>query len=356
MSWGRFEWRPYVPVAKRKVQGSQKAAALAKKEGRQPSPVILEGRKITTTFWGKAWCENLERYSDFSNRLPRGATYVRNGSVVDLVIETRKIKALVSGSEVYTVTIEIDALDKKTWKTIKEECSSSIDSLLDLLAGKFSDGVMQRLTQKEGGLFPTPKQIHMNCNCPDWSSCCKHISAVMYGVGARLDLRPELLFLLRDVDHQELVTQAVSNDNLNRELGSQETTLAGEDLSAMFGIDLGTSIPDSDTSSVSHESSSTKPAKSKKPRTSKPKAVSPKKAEKAAAVSSKSGSDQPKRVSRKKLPAPADSGLEAAAIQVSAQTVHPVRTRSAAKTSKKITKRETKASATLQKSAKRRPK
>ena len=157
MSWGDSQWAPYVPVAQKKNNAVKHAAQLAKKQGRQPAPVKLEGRKIATTFWGQAWCQNLEAYSDYANRLPRGATYVRNGSVVDLLIKPRSIKAIVAGSETYTITIDIDGLAKPTWKKIKQDCSESIDSLLDLLSGRFSDGVMRRLTQPKEGLFPSPR-------------------------------------------------------------------------------------------------------------------------------------------------------------------------------------------------------
>lgn len=235
--WGGF--REYVPVAKKRANAIKHAAQVAKKQRREPAPVKLEGKKIATTFWGKAWCDNLTAYSDYSNRLPRGATYVRNGSVVDLVIKPRIIEAIVAGSETYKIKIEIDSLAKSTWKKIKQDCSASIESLLDLLAGRFSDGVMQRLTQKKDGLFPSPREIQMKCSCPDWSECCKHLAAVMYGVGARLDKQPELLFLLRDVDHQELVTQAVAEGNLDKELsGAGDSILVGEDLGAIFGIEL----------------------------------------------------------------------------------------------------------------------
>lgn len=240
MGWGYDEYREYVPVAQKKANAVKHAAQLAKKQGREPAPVTLEGRKIATTFWGQAWCQNLEAYSDYANRLPRGATYVRNGSVVDLVIKPRSIEAIVAGSETYKVTINIDGLAKPTWKKIKQECSASIDSLLDLLAGRFSDGVMQRLTRQQEGLFPSPHEIKMKCSCPDYSDCCKHLAAVMYGVGARLDKRPELLFVLRDVDHQELVSQAVAEGNLDRELSGHDGDLAGEDLGAIFGIELET--------------------------------------------------------------------------------------------------------------------
>ncbi|MDB5335373.1 MAG: hypothetical protein JWN70_992 [Planctomycetaceae bacterium] len=241
MGYGNYygDWAPYVPVAQRKAQAIKQVAQLAKKENRQPSPVKLEDRKFATTFWGQAWCDNLGAYSDFSNRLPRGATYVRNGSVVDLVINSGSIKAIVAGSEVYTVKITIAGVAKPAWKKIKQECSASIESLLDLLAGKFSDGAMKTLTQKGTGLFPSPREIKMDCSCPDYSYCCKHIAAVMYGVGNRLDMQPELLFLLRDVDHRELVSEAMADGNLDRELSTgQEQALAGVDLGDLFGIDL----------------------------------------------------------------------------------------------------------------------
>ena len=244
MGWGRYDsqWAPYVPVGQKLAKAGKKAAQLAKQQGREPSPVKLTGRKIAATFWGKAWCDNLEAYSDYANRLPRGATYVRNGSVVDLVIKPRKVEALVAGSETYTVTIEISPLATTTWKTIKQDCSASIDSLLDLLGGRLSDGVMQRLTRQKDGLFPSPREIKMQCSCPDGSYCCKHLAAVMYGIGARLDNQPELLFLLRNVDHQELASQAVAEGNLDKELsGKSDGSLAGADLGAIFGIDLDSS-------------------------------------------------------------------------------------------------------------------
>lgn len=238
MGWDRYEYREYVPVAEKMSLGRKYADSVAKKQGRKPTPVTISGRKIATTFWGQAWCENLEAYSDYSNRLPRGATYVRNGSVVDLVIKSRRIEAIVAGSDPYVVTIDICSLDKATWKTIKQDCTTEIDSLLDLLSGKFSDGVMQRLTRQKGGLFPAPREIKMTCSCPDGSYCCKHLAAVMYGVGSRLDNQPELLFLLRDIDPQELVSLAASDGTLQNELAQSPGTLEDQDLGALFGIEL----------------------------------------------------------------------------------------------------------------------
>jgi hypothetical protein len=97
-----FSWRPYVPVAQRQKNAQKELAKLAKR-GESPTPVKVEGRKIADSFWGRSWCENLERYSDFANRLPRGRTYVRNGSAIDLRIGPREVTAKVSGAEIYSV-------------------------------------------------------------------------------------------------------------------------------------------------------------------------------------------------------------------------------------------------------------
>ena len=257
MRWGQ-EWAPYVSVGEKLNKAARSAALLAKKQKRETQPVNIQGRAIAKTFWGKAWCDNLTAYQDYSNRLPRGAAYVRNGSVVDLVITPKKIEAIVAGSEPYAVKIDITALDSKRWKSIRSECSASIDSLLDLLSGKLSDGVMKRLTDQKTGLFPSPREIRMACSCPDYSSCCKHLAAVMYGIGSRLDIQPELLFLLRGVDHQELVSQAIAAGNLDRELsGGQTSGLDSQDLGAIFGIEL-----DSSTSEASKPEKRAKPKRS----------------------------------------------------------------------------------------------
>jgi uncharacterized Zn finger protein len=175
----------------------------------------------------------------------RGRTYVRNGSVVDLQISPGRLDAIVAGSDPYEIKIEIKRLKSAQWKKVCDACAASIDSLLDLLSGQFSDGVMQRLTDRDEGLFPTPGDIHMSCSCPDWAVMCKHVAAVLYGVGAHLDKRPELLFVLRDVDHHELVSEAVSQENLSTAFGEPSDELAGEDLGAMFGIELDAAAPSS---------------------------------------------------------------------------------------------------------------
>ena len=242
---GRFDygrnsfWAPYVPVGRKISLGTAAAKKLAAKEKRQPCPVTVTSTKIAKTFWGLQWCENLERYQDFANRLPRGRTYLRNGSVADLVIEPGKIRSLVAGSKPYRIEIQIKTLPPAVWKSILQDCAQEVDSLLDLLQGKFSDGVMKRLTRPDGGLFPRPKEITMRCSCPDYASVCKHIAATFYGVGARLDQQPELLFKLRRVNHLDLIGQATTAANLERAFsGDNSTTLADDDLSGIFGIEL----------------------------------------------------------------------------------------------------------------------
>lgn len=230
-------WGKYVPVAKRQAQAKRKMADL-KKIGYNVQPVEIEGRTIARTFWGKKWCDNLEAYSDYANRLDRGRTYVRNGSVVDLQIGKGKVTALVCGSELYQVKITIKDLDKKRWQAMLGECAGQVASLVELLQGRLSSAVMDVVTRHGKGLFPAPDEITFKCNCPDYASMCKHVAASLYGVGARLDTQPEVLFLLRGVDPLELITQA-SNVHIADTPDTGAQTLGDTDLSALFGIDLG---------------------------------------------------------------------------------------------------------------------
>ena len=181
MAWHQ-QWAPYVPVAERRRRAMKKMESLRKK-GVAVQPVRIDGRKIAKTFWGEAWCDHLEAFSDFENRLPRGRTYVRNGSVCHLAVAKGRIEAKVSGSELYTVRVEIKTLVNKKWKAIKGRCSGQIGSLLELLQGRLSDQVMQVVTDRREGLFPLPGEISLQCSCPDSAVMCKHVAAVLYGVG-----------------------------------------------------------------------------------------------------------------------------------------------------------------------------
>jgi uncharacterized Zn finger protein len=230
-------WPPYVPVAERRKQAAREIEKLRKK-GHPVAPVLLEGRTIARTFWGKAWCDNLESYGDFENRLPRGRTYVRNGAVIDLQISALEIKAVVSGSSIYRVSISITALAPRLWRSICTDCAGGIDSLVELLQGRFSKGVMERICRQDRGLFPTPSDIRFSCTCPDGASMCKHVAAVLYGVGARLDEAPELLFRLRAVDETDLVADLDTVLPLSNRPLDAGRVLETDDISALFGLDM----------------------------------------------------------------------------------------------------------------------
>lgn len=238
MAWGGGYggWGSYVSAAEKRARGAREVARLSK-AGRVTAPVVLEGRKIAHTFWGQAWCENLESYGDYANRLPRGRTYVRNGSVLDLQVEPGKVTALVSGSELYEVEVTIRPLERPAWTAIARECSGKIDSVIELLAGRLSRGVMELVSRRGSGLFPSPKEITLSCSCPDHASLCKHVAAALYGIGARLDEKPELLFTLRKVDATDLVDGVDAGGALGKK-AAKERVLSGRDLSSVFGIEL----------------------------------------------------------------------------------------------------------------------
>jgi len=240
MAWNGYGWRPYVPVAQRRARAQRKMDTLRKK-GVDIQPVEIEGRKIAKTFWGEAWCDHLESFSDYANRLPRGRTYVRNGSVCHLEMKKGEILAKVAGSELYDLRIRIKTLPTKKWTAIKKRCAGQVGSLLELLQGKLSDHVMEVVTNRKEGLFPLPREISLNCSCPDWAVMCKHVAAVLYGVGARLDRTPELLFKLRGVDHEELIASDAEAAVSAATSRSKSKRLADGELSEVFGIDLDTS-------------------------------------------------------------------------------------------------------------------
>jgi SWIM zinc finger len=230
------EYPAYVPVAERRAQGAREIAKLQKQ--RAVAPVVIEGRKIAQSFWGIAWCDNLERQSRFASRLPRGRAYVRNGSVIDLQIERGTLRALVCGSEIYQVTIDIAVAKPSRWKAICADCTGSVGSLVELLQGKLSNHVMERVCRDKDGLFPAPSEIRLSCSCPDYADMCKHVAAVLYGVGARLDAAPELLFTLRGVDRSELVAGAGADGRIPGSGAASEWLLVDVDIAALFGLDM----------------------------------------------------------------------------------------------------------------------
>lgn len=236
---GYWGWKPYVPVAKRREQAAR-AIQKAKKAGQDFAPITLPSRTIASTFWGKAWCDNLKAYSDFANRLPRGGSYVRNGAVIDLKIEHGKVIAQVLGSSLYRIEIGITPLPATRWKKLVGDCAGSIDTLMELLQGKFSNAVMARICEPRTGLFPSIQEIQMACSCPDWAMMCKHVAAALYGVGARLDEKPELLFVLRQVDPNDLLSAQAAALSAKAGKPAQAKVLDGEALADVFGIEMAT--------------------------------------------------------------------------------------------------------------------
>ena len=235
MAW--YDWRPYVPVSVRRRNAARDVARF-KKKGEAVAPVVIQGRIIARSFWGKAWCDNLESYSDFANRLPRGRTYVRNGSVLDLQLGEGTVRALVCGSDLYRISVRISPLGKPRWQAVVRECAGKIGSMVELLQGRLSRGVMEVLIRREIGLFPSVKEIAFECSCPDWAAMCKHVAATLYGVGARLDAEPELFFRLRRVDQLDLLTAASSGAALAAQAGGARKRIAATALADVFGIEL----------------------------------------------------------------------------------------------------------------------
>ena len=235
MGWGN--WAPYVSVAERRMQ-ADKAVQKAKKSGKDFAPVVLDSRTIARTFWGKAWCDNLEAYSDYESRLPRGRSYVRSGCVIDLQITPGKIRAQVLGSSLYQIEIGIAALERTQWKQLVADCTGSIATLVELLQGRFSTAVMARMCEPKSGLFPSPEAIKLNCPCPDWAQMCKHVAAVLYGVGARLDKQPELLFVLRQVDANDLLATQACELPAKAKKPAKAKLLDDAGLADIFGIEI----------------------------------------------------------------------------------------------------------------------
>ena len=247
MSFYDDYWKPHVSVAERRRLAEREAARL-RRQGRDIAPVVVsaEGRgALAATFWGKAWCRNLERYSDHANRLPRGRSYLRGGAVIDLQIGVGRVDALVHGSELYEVALDIDPIEPPQWQALCADCAGSIDSLVGLLQGRLSPAVMDRVCRPDTGLFPAPGEIEMACSCPDGATMCKHVAAVLYGIGVRLDTRPGLLFELRGVDAAALIAGAAHahGRGLAATPPAGDKVLEGGDLAALFGLDIAPEAP-----------------------------------------------------------------------------------------------------------------
>ncbi len=238
-----YPYPKYVTVAQRRAQAEKKLAALKKKNA-GVQPVVIEGRTLAKTWWGKAWNKNLERYADYVNRIGRGRSYVRHGAVLDLQILPGKVLGLVMGSAAtpYRITVSIKPIPQNQWQYIKDQCKGKMESIRQLMAGKFPKALEELFTRKEKGLFPSPEDITLDCSCPDRAVMCKHVAAVLYGIGVRLDQDPGLFFVLRKVKINDLISETVKEtktDLLSRSRKKSSRVIdETRNLSDMFGIDL----------------------------------------------------------------------------------------------------------------------
>lgn len=237
---GYYGFQRYESAAEKKAKANNSLAKM-KKKNPDIEPVIIEGRTLAKNWWGKSWNINLESYADYSNRIERGKSYVRNNAVVDLKIFKGKVIAKVQGSRVkpYDVEISIDALNSKKWDHVTELCNNRIDSLEQLIEGKFPKELEVLFTDKKYGMFPSPKEIHFACSCPDWAYMCKHVAAALYGIGARLDNDPMLFFALRDIDGQMLIRKSMERklENMLKNAGKKsKREIAAKDISDIFGL------------------------------------------------------------------------------------------------------------------------
>ncbi len=232
----------YVSVGEKRAKARRKLEQLKKKHP-DIRPVVIEGNTLVRTWWGKAWNGNLTKYADYSNRVGRGRSYVRHGAVLDLQISPGQVNALVQGSRQspYIVTMQIKPISKAIWTEIRAACEGQLASLQELLEGRFPKGLAELFTAKGSGLFPSPKEIEFKCSCPDWAYMCKHVAAVLYGIGTRLDEDPSLFFVLRKMKMDDLITQAVRDKSerlLKQAKKKTSRVIDDADLGDVFGIDL----------------------------------------------------------------------------------------------------------------------
>ncbi|MBU1055694.1 MAG: hypothetical protein KKC46_17990 [Proteobacteria bacterium] len=256
-----FRYYPrYVSVGEKKEKAQKQLKKLMAKNP-NITPVVIEGSALATTWWGKSWNRNLERYADYSNRIGRGRSYVRIGAVLDIKINSGKVEAIVQGTRTkpYDVAIKIKEISPLIWNRIKAAASKQLDSLQDLLAGKFPKALGEIFMEKNNGLFPSPEEIEFECSCPDWASMCKHVAATLYAVGARLDKDPGLFFKLRQVEISDLISHVVKDRTNNLLLAAEKKTervIEDSALEDLFGIDM-------ETETVAEITSAYIPAKKK---------------------------------------------------------------------------------------------
>ncbi|MBO4336878.1 MAG: hypothetical protein J5842_02240 [Lachnospiraceae bacterium] len=230
------------PSAQDLKQKAMASVRRAGKKGKDYEPVICRNKRgaLCNSWWGQAWCDNLERYADYASRLDRGRSYVRSGTIIDLKIDGGKVTAKVQGRRrtPYKVEVRVGRLSEENCQKIIDRCIRRIESLETLAKGEFPEELKELFTE-DGALFPTPKEISFSCSCPDWAMMCKHVAAVMYGIGLRFDENPFYFFKLRGIDPDRFIDVAVEN-RVERMLANADVVsdriIEDADFTELFGV------------------------------------------------------------------------------------------------------------------------
>ncbi|TDD18652.1 hypothetical protein E1218_25585, partial [Kribbella turkmenica] len=166
-------------------------------------------RPFGATWWGRAWLEALEQRARLDpNRLSRGRSYARRGSVLDLTVSPGEVEAFVQGSRVtpYQVTVRIRAFTTAEWDAVLDVVSAQIGRVAALLDGELPPEVVDDVHAAGLDLLPGAGEVLTNCSCPDFAVPCKHSAAVCYLIADALDDDPFALLLLRGRPRDDLLT------------------------------------------------------------------------------------------------------------------------------------------------------
>ena len=154
------------------------------------------------TWWGKQWLNSFNNI-DYSNRLPRGKSYARNGKARNLAIVGNTANAQVQGSRPrpYKVSVSAISFSSAEKEAIVDTITRNPIFLSQLLSRELPPEIHQVLRREGIDLFPSSwRDMHAQCNCPDHAMPCKHIAAVIYLVANEIDKNPFLVFELHGLD------------------------------------------------------------------------------------------------------------------------------------------------------------
>ncbi len=169
----------------------------------------MSGRtRFGLTWWGQRWIDALEALGAvYANRLPRGRTYARKGTVQDLAIDAGAVTARVQGSRArpYRVQLQLPVFDDPTWEAITTALASRVRLSAELLDATMPEDIDEVLAECGVSLFPSARELTTRCSCPDVANPCKHVAAVHYVLAQTFDADPFLLMTLRGRDRDTLL-------------------------------------------------------------------------------------------------------------------------------------------------------